>query len=481
MDKHRPQYHFLPPANWMNDPNGLVQWQGIYHLFYQHNPDAAYWGNMHWGHASSRDLIHWQHLPIALAPTPGGPDRDGVWSGCAVNWDGVPTMAYTGRIGETENVCLACSRDELRSWEKHPGNPVIPAPPPGLDQVGFRDPCIWRQDGQWMMVIGSGIRDVGGAILLYSSPDLIDWRYMGPMISGDVHQKEPVWTGEMWECPNFFPVGAENRWMLMFSPMGLHPSRSLYTLYFLGKFENNTFVPDKLAKMDGGDMFFYAPQAFLDEHGRRLVIGWAREARSVKASVEAGWAGVMTLPRLLAETTDGDLSQRPAPEVDALRGAHQSWENISLDPSGPRLGLVSLDGLAGDTLELDITFDFETGGVQDGEFGLLVRHSPGDEEVTEIRVDRLAKIAVVDTLRSSLSSEVYPGQFEIPLDLPSSGKVNLRVYLDRSMLEVFIDDRAAITARVYPTREDSTGITLFARRRSVRVNRLDLWEMNPAA
>src|SRR5512142_631740 len=97
MDKHRPRYHFLPPANWMNDPHGLIQWNGTYHLFYQHNPNAAYWGPMHWGHASTPDLVHSQHLPTALAPTPGGPDHSGVWSGVAVDWDRLPTMVYTGR------------------------------------------------------------------------------------------------------------------------------------------------------------------------------------------------------------------------------------------------------------------------------------------------------------------------------------------------------------------------------------------------
>src|SRR5574338_702642 len=107
MVEHRPQYHFTAPANWMNDPNGLVQWQGVTHLFYQHNPTAPVWGDIHWGHAASRNLTHWQHLPVALAPTPGGPDAGGVWSGCMVDWDGLPAAVYTGRSGDSETVCLA--------------------------------------------------------------------------------------------------------------------------------------------------------------------------------------------------------------------------------------------------------------------------------------------------------------------------------------------------------------------------------------
>jgi len=138
-DLHRPQYHFLPPANWMNDPNGLIQWRGQYHLFYQHNPGCPCWGTMHWGHAVSENLVHWTDLPIALAPTPGGPDADGCWSGCAVDNDGIPTLIYTGVFPQRQ--CIATSTDDLLTWEKHAGNPVIAAPPEGLDVTGFRDPC----------------------------------------------------------------------------------------------------------------------------------------------------------------------------------------------------------------------------------------------------------------------------------------------------------------------------------------------------
>ncbi|MBV9356146.1 MAG: glycoside hydrolase family 32 protein, partial [Chloroflexi bacterium] len=169
IDPHRPTYHLLPPANWLNDPNGLIQWRGQYHVFYQHNPFAPVWGTIHWGHAVSRDLAHWRDLPIALAPTPGGVDADGVFSGCALDHGGVPTVLYTGVTrgpdgSRVELPCLAAADDdELRSWHKHPANPVIPAPPAGLDVLGFRDHSVWREDGQWYQVIGAGIRDVGGA------------------------------------------------------------------------------------------------------------------------------------------------------------------------------------------------------------------------------------------------------------------------------------------------------------------------------
>jgi beta-fructofuranosidase len=477
VDPHRPRYHFLAPSNWMNDPNGLIQWKGVYHLFYQHNPTGAIWGNMHWGHAASRDLVHWEHLPIALAPTPGGPDQSGVWSGSAVVWDGQPAMVYTGRDGENESVCIAVSQDDMRTLYKHPANPVIPFAPSELPQVGFRDPCLWREDGLWKMVIGSGFRGQGGAILLFASPDLLHWQYLGPLVTGDARQTEPVWTGEMWECPNFFPLGGQHA--LIISPMDLHPSRSLYTLYMTGDYQGNRFIPRVTAKMDGGDVYFYAPQAFLDDRGRRIIFGWSREARSDAAGVRAGWAGVMSIPRVLNLAPDGKLYQHPVPELKALRGEVQAWEDLWMRAGEAEPVVASLPGLSGDAFELELEWSLAA-GQGEGEFGLLVRRSPGDEEVTEIRIDAQAGALVVDTLHSSLDPETSPGVYEIPLDLRGQDVLHMRVFLDASILEVYANDLSVITARLYPSRPDSQGIALFARRAPALAARVRAWEMRAA-
>ena len=165
-DRHRPSYHFLPPANWMNDPNGFIQWGSTYHLFYQYNPAAAVHDSIHWGHAASEDLVHWRHLPIALTPTPGGPDADGCWSGSAVDDDGTPTIIYTGASGQHQRACLATGSDDLVTWQKYPGNPIIPEPPSNLELVAYRDHCVWREADTWYQVMGAGIAGVGGAALL---------------------------------------------------------------------------------------------------------------------------------------------------------------------------------------------------------------------------------------------------------------------------------------------------------------------------
>lgn len=194
-DPHRAQFHFQPPKYWMNDPNGLIHWKDEYHLFYQHNPESLAWTNMHWGHAVSKDLYHWEHLPVALAPTPGGCDELGVWSGCAVDNDGEPTLMYTGVVPEVQ--CVAIGDAALRSFKKYPGNPVIARPPEGLDVAGFRDPCAWREGDGWRCVIGSGIQGQGGAVLLYRSSDLRKWEYLHPLLIGNKDE-----NGAMWDCPD---------------------------------------------------------------------------------------------------------------------------------------------------------------------------------------------------------------------------------------------------------------------------------------
>jgi beta-fructofuranosidase len=176
----------------MNDPNGPIFWKGKYHMFFQYNPKtASFSGPMHWAHAVSPDMVHWKHLPIALAPTPGGPDADGCWTGTAVVRNGVVTLLYTGvvhapeaeatiRDGEhslRESQCYATSTDaDLVHWTKR-ATPVIAAPPKGLQVTGFRDPTPWFQNGAWYMAVGSGIKDKGGVILLYKSSDLENWEY----------------------------------------------------------------------------------------------------------------------------------------------------------------------------------------------------------------------------------------------------------------------------------------------------------------
>src|SRR5512132_2690246 len=211
-DRHRPRYHFVSPAGWLNDPNGLCQWDGTYHLFYQYNPEAPAHHRIHWGHATSRDLVTWTDEPLALVPDEDGPDRDGCWSGVLVNDGGVPTIIYSGRHGDRELPCVAMGSADLRTWGKDPGNPVVASTPPGLELTAYRDHCVWREGDRWRQLVGAGIAGHGGTALVYESPDLRDWTYVGPLHVGDAKTGQvgdPDWTGTMWECVDLFRPPAE--------------------------------------------------------------------------------------------------------------------------------------------------------------------------------------------------------------------------------------------------------------------------------
>jgi len=461
-DPQRPQYHFLPPAHWLNDPNGPLFWKGKYHMFYQHNPNGAFWGTMHWGHAVSEDLVRWKHLPIALAPTPGGPDKDGCFSGCAVINDGVPTLVYTGVSPEVQ--CLATSDDGMIAWKKYGGNPVIGAPPEGLKVTGFRDPCVWREANTWYMLIGSGFRGVGGTALLYTSPDLLHWKYLHPLFIGKMNEqaksKNPVATGEMWECPDFFPLGDKH--VLIVSTQGT-------TLWFVGTYAERKFLPESQGQLDFGS--YYAPKSMVDGRGRRILWGWVQEGRRDEAQRAAGWSGVLSLPRVLSLGASGGLEIAPAPELEVLRGTHRAYRHLHVTPSSAAL----LKEIQGECLE--IAAEFEPGDAE--EFGLKVRAAPDASEQTLVFYNRTEKRLKVDRERSSLSPEVDRGVQEGSFELAPGETLKLRVFLDCSVVEVFANRRACLTERVYPTRADSLGLSVFARGGGATLTAMDVWKFRP--
>jgi beta-fructofuranosidase len=464
-DPHRPQYHFLPPANWMNDPNGLIHWKGDYHLFYQYNPNGPFWGTMHWGHAVSMDLVHWIDLPVALAPTPGSADEDGCFSGCVVDNNGIPTLIYTGVLGNMQLPCLATSTDDLLTWEKYAGNPVITAPPLNLDLVGFRDHHVWQEGDTWYQVVGCGINGVGGAALLYTSPDLIHWEYMHPLCVGDKHRIDPIWTGPMWECPDFFPLGDKHVLIVSIWDSG----RTLYAAYFVGTYADHKFTPELEGKLDFGDNYFYAPQTLLDNQGRRIMWGWIQEGRAAETQLAAGWSGVMSLPRMLSLSPSGAWRIEPASELEMLRGQHYRWAGIELTPTSAYV----LEGVQGDALE--IIAEWEAGNAT--AFGIKVRCAPDHAEQTLITYDRMEQRLSIDREHSSLSSMVQRDSRGGSLELATGETLKLHIFLDRSVIEVFANNRACLTSRIYPSRSDSLGVGLFARGGSVQLKSMDIWEV----
>jgi len=462
-DPQRPRYHLMPPANWMNDPNGPIFFKGQYHMFHQYNPNGVFPESMHWGHAVSPDLVHWMHLPIALEPTPGGPDKDGCWSGCAVVDQGVPTIVYTGVFPQVQ--CIARSDDGMVTWRKHPGNPVIAAPPQGMETTGFRDPCVWREADEWFLAIGSGVKGQGGMVFLYRSKDLIRWDYLHLLCKGRKDEllpgNDPVSTGEMWECPDFFPLADKHA--LIVSTQGA-------VIYSVGWYVNQYFHPEVQGKADLGDSY-YAPRSMVDAKGQRILWGWIREGRSDEAQRAAGWSGVMSLPRVLTLGYDGTLRMAPAPEIEALRGKHQRFERLPIVPGAFSL----LKSVRGDSLEIQA--EFEPGASE--AMGLTVRSAPDGKEQTSITYNRTSGHLLVERERSSLSPDVDRGSQGGPFALAEDETLKLHVFLDASVIEIFANNRACLTSRIYPSRSDSLGLGMFARGDKARLRALNVWEMQP--
>ncbi len=462
-DPQRPQYHFLPKANWVNDPNGPIYWKGYYHLFYQYSSTIEPQGPKWWGHARSKEMVYWEHLPMALAPTPGGPDKDGCWSGSAFIHHGVPTVVYTGVFPQVQ--CLASS-DDMTTWKKFSGNPAVGSPPAGLAVTGFRDPSIWREGDAWLMTVGSGFQGQGGAVLLYGSKDLAHWDYLHPLCTARSFEPRPsagssrydsVDAGDMWECPDFFPLGPKH--VLMVSTQGrVH--------YFVGKYSDRQFQAETQGLIDGSEMH-YAAKSFADDPGRRILWGWVREARSAAAQKAAGWSGAISLPRILSIDSEGALRMDPVPELARLRGRHQRLVDAEVSDFLPA------PQMQGSSLEIQLAMDL--GNAK--EVGISARRSPDAGEETTLSYEAATENVVLATGRSTLSPDADRGTFRAPLKLNPGEPLRLTVFLDASVVEVFANGRACLTGRIYPTRGDSLGVGIFAKGGRARVKSLDTYEM----
>lgn len=294
-------HHFEPEKGWINDPNGLCFFQGQYHAFFQHYPHEPKWGPMHWGHAVSNDLIHWEELPIALYPDMPYENEGGCFSGSALEKDGVLYLMYTSvskEQGQTQSIAI--SRDGTH-FEKYAGNPVIGKSPLDPENKDFRDPKIFSYGDSYRMVCGAGM-DGLGCVLLFRSDDLLHWEYIGPIFQSRDYGPVP-------ECPDLFPLG--DKWVLLFSRMD--ETRSAQ--FVVGDFDGEHFTPESFQQPERGTDF-YAPQTFLDEKGRRIMIGWLFNwNRNVPEN--AVRAGALSIPRELT-LQNGTVCNFPVAEAAGL-------------------------------------------------------------------------------------------------------------------------------------------------------------------
>lgn len=487
-DRHRPRYHLMPPSAWLNDPNGPLYWKGQYHLFYQYASVVSNTATKYWAHAVSTDLVHWKNLGIALSPTPGGPDKNGCWSGSAVVANGVPTLVYTGGTWETENeraarekginperqiVAVAADPNDpyLRKWIKVPENPVLSNPPEGIKTTGWRDPSLWKEKDGWYMLIGSGEQGKGGMALLYHSTDLRKFDYLHPLA---IAKPNPDAQGAparfaMWECPEFFFLDGK--------PILLVAAGNRYLSGTYSE-KDHLFHQADEGVIDCGRIA-YAQKTMEDDKKRRIWWGWIHEKRSAKSQEEAGWAGVMSLSRVLTLRKDGRLGVDPVPELTQLRGKSRKLANQKIDAQSPLL----LKGFASDCAEIEV--EIALGDAQ--EVGLRVRSTADGTEQTLIGFNRANQTLFSDTTNSSKDPETknLPRFFgnlslqEGTLKLDQGEPFKLRVYIDASVLEIFANGKVSLSDRVYPTNPDSLGIGVFAKGGTAHLKSLTLWELNP--
>ena len=458
-DEERPAFHLTPTIGWTNDPNGFSYYKGECHLFYQYNPYSTEWGLMHWGHAKTRDFLHWERLPAALAPGEDY-DKDGCFSGSAVELpDGRQMLVYTGvrrhltpegREEETQTQCLAVG--DGVDYVKYHANPVLTAGdlPAGGSSADFRDPKVWRDpDGVYRLAVGNRTSDGSGAVLLYESRDGWNWELVGPI---DASHNQ---YGLMWECPDFFPLDGKQILFVSpqdMSPIGLEFHAGHGNLCLIGSYDkaSNTFEREAVQAIDYG-IDFYAPQTLLTPDGRRVMIGWMQNWNTVGSRPNGcRWFGQMTLPRELS-IRNGRLIQAPVRELESCRRNKVVYRDVLVSSE------TNLHGIQGRMIDMTVTVRpashepysyFRLNVAKDGEFVTTIRYKPD------------TSILKIDRTRSGSNSDVV--HTRSLLVRPRDGEIKLRVVMDRYSVEVFVNDgEQAATATIY-TRQEADAVSFDA-------------------
>ncbi len=416
-DPERPIYHFRPPANWTNDPNGTIYYGGWHHLFYQLNPFAARLGSQHWGHARSRDLVNWEHLPIAIWPSTELGETAIYSGGAAIAADGRPRLIYTS-IGhpQPEQWMAMPVDDQLFRWRKYSGNPVLnQAAHLSGAILQWRDPFLFRKDGSTYMVCGGGTSAGRAQVQLYAAakPDLTAWKHLGAIFQSLDRENRN------YECPNLFPL--DGRWVLIVSP-------NRQCEYWIGDLDiaSMRFLPSAHGVLDAGDA--YASNISVDNQGRTLLWLWGR----TNTPPGKGWGSVMTMPRVISIGADGYLRQRPATEFETLRQEKRTFAGGGLEKP------IVLEGVATDCAELDVEF---SGG---GTHGLELRRSA--EGKAGIEVSLQGGYLNVGNVRTFVGN---------------ADRYRLRIFLDKRCVEVFANDGSAAVYKWFDAGAHDLGIAVY--------------------
>lgn len=491
-DRYRPVYHFISPESTMNDPNGLCFWQGNWHLFYQAYPPED--RRQHWGHAISKDLIHWKDLPYAIYPSP----ERAVFSGTTLVEDNRVIAMYHGPM--VGNMVATSTDPLLLNWEKTTKDK---AAIPLVDPSGFPlpysvfDPSIWKKDGEYFALSagrapkGPGDRQIPIAYL-FRSKDLVTWQYMHEFTEGDRF----TLIGDDYACPYFWPIG--DRWIM---PFFSHMSGGQY---LLGDYDKKR---DKLVVTDGKKFNFgpaspsgvHAPSATPDGKGNVIIIFNMNPGKPT-----GEWNQIMTLPRTLKQAGSNEISQEPAGDIESLRYDRQTAPAQKL----PANKEVVLKNIKGNAMEINLEIDPKDATALE----INVLRSPGREEYTRIvfmegrgmspgrdyRWNQVASITpppatgtatrpnpplresliTLETSMSSLHPDVRPrGPETAPFIMTGDETLKLRIFIDKSVVEVFVNGKQCIAARVYPSREDAVGVSIRSQGQESELKSLEAWQM----
>lgn len=440
----RPKLHFTPKKGWINDPNGLVFFKGEYHLFYQYNPYHSHWDSMHWGHAVSEDLLHWEELGAALYPDMpyDSHPEGGCFSGSAVVWEEKLYLFYTGTVKREGRViqtqCLAVSEDG-RTFCKAEENPLIDRVPEG-GGADFRDPKVFYAQGRWRMVCGgtngsADCPDSRGRIYLYSSMDLYQWEYNG--ILYEAEDKE----GSMFECPDVFML--EDSWVITASPM--HASDFRPNTYLAGKadFDRCSFQAERKGILDGGT-HYYAVQTYPDRSGKLLSAawlgGWLWMPWIHDFGPEEGFRGVLSIPREIFLDEEGYLCSKP------FSGLEESAELVKKEESlseGFQENMTISDISQAFRLKLEVDFGKEKNRI------LEITFSDQEDKTVVARLNPKTGMFGVDYSRADRFSQFGRREMECGI---GEGKTDIEIILDKSVFSIFVNHgRHCYTGRICPS------------------------------
>ena len=450
-DPARPGFHFVVPEGIAMpfDPNGAIYWKGRYHLFYIFQDTRLGRKADHWGHVSSTDLFHWVHHPTGLL--------DGMYSGnCFINRDGVPTICYHQK-GQGNALAVALD-DDLNEWKKLESNPITPKTEEGDKHHGRYkswDPFGWMEGDTYYAIFGGGRPGVAKSPALEG-----EWTYAGDLFA---HGVDGVSLDEDVSCADLFKLGGKDILLCISHRLGCR--------YYVGEWKDEQFHPESHAQMSWVDNSFFAPESLVDDRGRRIMWAWIMDDPQFGVRSQHGWSGTLSLPRVLTLGNDGRLRMDVPEEIEALRQDAFKEQDLAL----PADIDVAVDSIGGNSLELSIEME----GTEDSAYGVKVCVSPDEHEATSVFYDAREKLLKVDTRRSGPHDT--PNAVEAgPLELKPGERLKLRVFVDRSVVEVFANGRQAVARRIYPARPDSVGVRLFSRGAPAHVHTFEAWEIAPS-